>query len=168
MQADADLLVRGLEGLSGIDLPSPITDLAALVKGKQVPRKATQMGASINGFLRRGNRTKSEDKSKVDVQRQIEAEVDNITDENSEILLNREPDTANEDLACISNDHEEQPGQPGVTGTKHDPSTTSTVEAEAQARNVIDHFEALQVGLEADQDEIKKAYRRLVMQVRTV
>jgi hypothetical protein len=169
MQADADLLVRGLEGLSGSDLPSPITDLTNLVKGKPLPRKAAQMGASINGFLRRANRPKSDIAAGVDDDSDHSiTPINHITENSSEILFDGEPDAGREVLGWSSQDGEERSVPPEGSRIDASPTLPSTKEIEIGDDGGKDHFEALELGPDADQDDIKRAYRRLVMQVRVL
>ena len=166
MQADADLLVRGLEGLSGSDLPSPITDLTNLVKGKPLPRKAAQMGASINGFLRRANRTK------LDISAGLNEDSDHSltpmthnTEDSSAILFEGEQDAGKEILGRSSEGGEERSIPPEGSALDASPSSPSPKDIEMGDDDGTDHFDALELGPDADQDDIKKAYRRLVMQV---
>jgi len=167
MQADADLLVRGLEGLSGSDLPSPIADLTSLVKSKPLPRKAAQMGASINGFLRRANRNKSDTAAEVnDTTDHSITAMTEIAENDSDILLDGESDTGKEVLDRLPRSGEERSISPETSAIDDSLTSPSIKEIEVGHDGGVDHFEALELGQDADQDDIKRAYRRLVMQVR--
>jgi hypothetical protein len=147
----------------------PITDLTNLVKGKPLPRKAAQMGASINGFLRRANRPKSDIAAGVDDDSDHSiTPINHITENSSEILFDGEPDAGREVLGWSSQDGEERSVPPEGSRIDASPTLPSTKEIEIGDDGGKDHFEALELGPDADQDDIKRAYRRLVMQVRVL
>jgi hypothetical protein len=169
MQADADLLASGLVGLTDDELPSPLADLPGLVREKPLPRKTVQMGASINGFLRRSVRPKVETPSH-----------------------SVEPTSHSTSQATSAWSSEEQTGDRNVTNLDGDESVlgdiiqaqtdrvasgldTSTIpdtppnsHSVVNDEDVPDHFKMLGVGMEADQDEVRKAYKRLLLQVRAI
>lgn len=53
LKADVDYLVQGVTGLTGQDLPSPISDLTEKLSNKIQPKTSSPVGSKIGNFLRK-------------------------------------------------------------------------------------------------------------------
>lgn len=178
MEADAAFLVEGLGKLTGDDLPSPVYDLLTLVRAKAVPKKATQMSASFNNFLRRDNRQKATEATPV-----VLAESEQMLDAKAEALA-LEPDSPlaeqNNDESVpvgdsgstlnpegsMSDQPEEQPGSPTLPS---DPAVEDVQptpgDRTSEGVEAADYFSVMGVSPSANEQEIKRAYRGLMVQV---
>jgi DnaJ-domain-containing protein 1 len=178
MEADAAFLVEGLGKLTGDDLPSPVYDLLTLARAKAVPKKTTQMSASINNFLRRDNRQKVTEATPV-----VLAESEELSDARSEVSA-LEPDSSqtehfNDENVPVgdsgSSQHPEGsvPDQPEErTGSSSLPVPPAVGQPSIENHTSggagdADYFSVLGVSPSANEQEIKRAYRKLMVQVST-
>ena len=173
MEADAVFLSDGLSKLTGEDMPSPVYDLPTLVRAKAVPRKPTQVGASINHFLRRDIRPRTAEINS-DIPAEGAREADNPMLQGNGIVSGRQladdtghspaPSSSSLELSEEASVLEKPPltSSPDIPIGEHQPDNPlNPIDMEEGT----DYFSLLGLTPAADDDEIKKAYRRLMIQV---
>jgi hypothetical protein len=174
-----EFLVNGLSHLTSGDIPSPVADLIDLAHNKSIPKRGTNVSASINGFLRRGPKPAQPDQAGVELPLDMNASpsVDLGTDEGDEGLdiISHTPqpnrdDPQNLGSGTLNNMEDRIPGDVlSVAETLEAYITPSTGHhtdfAESNTSTSRNYFEELDVSHTASEEEIRKSYRTLMLQV---
>ena len=172
-------MVNGLAHLTSGDIPSPVADLIDLAHNKSIPKRGTNVSASINGFLRRGPKPAQPDQAGVELPLDSNASpsADLGTDEGDEGLdiMSHTPQPNRDDpkklgSSTLDNMEGRLPGDiRSVAETLEDYITPSTGHdtdfSKSNTSTPRNYFEELDVSQTASEEEIRKSYRTLMLQV---
>lgn len=173
MELDATFLSDGLGKLTNEDLPSPVYDLPTLVRAKAVPKKPLQMSTSINNFLRRDHRHKTIDTDPVgSAENNQAADAIAIQDDPAEPgqKLQGEVPPIEAMVAAGFAENKKTPadlGEPPTSTQANENDNRARPEPQSKSHDAnedTDHFSVLGLLPGADEQEIKTAYRRLMVQ----